>query len=81
VISLLQDRETGRLLEKPEIITRGFVYKGDVEDILGSARQRIVQTMREGNGNAQKDIEQMVKTIIYNQTKRRPMVFVTVNRA
>jgi ribonuclease J len=81
VISLLQDHKTGCLLEEPEIITRGFVYKGDADDILNTTRERIVQAMCEGNGNAEKDIEQMVKTIIYNNTKRRPMVFVTVSRA
>jgi ribonuclease J len=80
VISLLQDHETGCLTEEPEIITRGFVYKGEAEDILKSTRKRIVQAMCEGNGNVAKDIEQMVKTIIYNKTKRRPMVFVTINQ-
>jgi ribonuclease J len=80
VISLLQDRETGCLIEEPEIITRGFVYKGEAEDILNSTRKRIVQAMCEGNGNVAMDIEQMVKTIIYNKTKRRPMVFVTMNQ-
>jgi ribonuclease J len=81
VISVLQDRETGCLLEEPEIITRGFVYQGDADDVLNIARERIIQAMCEGNGNVQKDIEQLVKTVIYNSTKRRPMVFVTINRA
>jgi ribonuclease J len=33
-----------------------------------------------GNGNVQDDIEQTIKTFFYNETKRRPMVFVTINR-
>jgi mRNA degradation ribonuclease J1/J2 len=33
-----------------------------------------------GNGNLQIDIEQAIKAFFYNETKRRPMVFVTINR-
>lgn len=80
LISLRLDRNTGRLRDEPEIITRGFVYKHNAEDILAIARRRISETVTRGNGNLQSDIEQTVKAFFYTETKRRPMVFVTVNR-
>jgi ribonuclease J len=80
VISLIVEKRSGRLMEEPEIITRGFVYKRDAEDLLASARNRISETINQGNGNLQNDIEQTIKTFFYNETKRRPMVFVTINR-
>jgi ribonuclease J len=80
VISLALEKGTGRLVEEPEILTRGFVYKRDAEDLLALARNRITDTINRGNGNLQNDIEQTVKTFFYNETKRRPMVFVTINR-
>lgn len=80
VISLILEKSTGKLLEEPEIITRGFVYKHDAKDLLDIARHRITETINRGNGNMQDDIEQTIKAFFYNETKRRPMVFVTVNR-
>jgi ribonuclease J len=80
VISLIVEKRSGRLMEEPEIITRGFVYKRDAEDLLALARNRISETINQGNGNLQDDIEQTIKTFFYNETKRRPMVFVTINR-
>jgi ribonuclease J len=80
VISLIVEKRSGRLMEEPEIITRGFVYKRDAEDLLAVARNRISETINQGNGNLQDDIEQTMKTFFYNETKRRPMVFVTINR-
>jgi len=80
VISLVVDKQSGRLREEPEIITRGFVYKNEAEDLLDLARRRISRTVADGNGRLQQDIEQMAKALFYNETKRRPTVFVTVNR-
>jgi ribonuclease J len=80
VISLMVEKNSGRLIEEPEIITRGFVYKRDAEDLIAVARNRITETINVGNGNIQNDIEQSMKAFFYNETKRRPMVFVTINR-
>jgi ribonuclease J len=80
VISLILDRSTGQLREEPEIITRGFVYKRDADDLLAIARRRIIETVSRGNGNLQNDVEQTIKAFFYNETKRRPLVFVTISR-
>jgi ribonuclease J len=80
VISLILEKSTGRLLEDPEILTRGFVYQRDADDLLSIARRRITDAVARGNGNLQIDIEQAIKAFFYNETKRRPMVFVTINR-
>ncbi len=80
VISLMLEKSSGRLIEEPEIITRGFVYKRDAQDLLTLARNRITDTVNRGNGNLQDDVEQTIKAFFYNETKRRPTVFVTINR-
>jgi ribonuclease J len=80
VISLVLDKNTGRLREEPEIISRGFIYPRAGEDVITLARRRIAETVSRGNGNLQSDIEQTAKTLFYNETKRRPTVFVTINR-
>ena len=80
VISLVLEKSSGRLIEEPEIITRGFIYKRDAKNLLADARNRISDTINRGNGNIQNDIEQSIRAFFYNETKRRPMVFVTINR-
>ena len=80
IISLVLEKSSGRLIDEPEILTRGFVYKRDAKDLLALAKNRIADTVNRGNGNIQDDIEQTVKSFFYNETKRRPMVFVTINR-
>jgi ribonuclease J len=69
------------VLEEPEIITRGFIHSRAVDDLLDAARQMIREAVRNGNGNLQKDLQEAVKAFLYNRTRRRPMVFVTINRA
>lgn len=80
VISLVLEKTTGRMIEEPEILTRGFVYHREADDLLAVARRRITEAIARGNGNLQIDIEQTIKAFFYNETKRRPMVFVTINR-
>lgn len=80
VISLVLDKNTGRLREDPEIIVRGFTYKRDAEGLLAIARRRIGETVGRGNGNLQSDIEEAARAFFYNESRRRPMVFVTINR-
>jgi ribonuclease J len=79
VISLILDKKTGRLHEEPEILTRGFIYQRDADDLLTIARRRITETVSRGNGNLQVILNRAY-AFFYNETKRRPSVFVTIRR-
>jgi len=81
LVSLNLDRDSRLLLDEPEIITRGFIHSRAGDDLLDAARQMIREAVRNGNGNLQKDLQEAVKAFLYNRTRRRPMVFVTINRA
>lgn len=78
LVNLILDKNTGRLIEEPEVLTRGFPYS---EDQICDARRRIAEAVTRGNGNLQDDIQQMIKSYLYNETKRRPTVFVTLSRS
>jgi mRNA degradation ribonuclease J1/J2 len=41
----------------------------------------VKEVAQSANGNMEQDLEQTVKSYIYNKTRRRPMVFVTLSRA
>jgi ribonuclease J len=78
LVSLTLD-QNGRLLDEPEIITRGFIYKRDAEDILSETIVRVVDTIDRGQGNIHDDVVQTVRSYLYNETKRRPQIFVTLS--
>jgi ribonuclease J len=78
LVNLFLDKNTGRLVEEPEVLTRGFPYS---EDQICDARRRIADAVTKGNGNLQDDIQQMIKSYLYNETRRRPTVLVTLSRS
>jgi ribonuclease J len=82
LVNLTLDRQSCRLREEPEIITRGFVYEPDAEGLLVATRKIVTQAVDcTSNGRMQTDLEQSVKSFLYSKTKRRPMVFVTISQS
>lgn len=81
LVNLTMNRETSRLVEEPEIITRGFVYAREAEELFDATRDLVVKHVNnESNGKLRGDLEQTLKAFFYSKTKRRPMVFVTISR-
>lgn len=80
IVNLGIDKYSNRLLENPEIITRGFVSNEDAEELIPLVRKRVVDVIHNGGLDMQKDIVDVVKTFIYNETRRKPMVFVTLTK-
>ena len=78
VVNLAIDRVTGHLLDEPEIITRGFVHPGDSQDLVDAIRRRVARTVRSARGDVRNDVEQMLKSYLFNETRRRPQVFVAL---
>ncbi len=75
VIYLEIDAQSGRLLSEPEIVSRGFVFERDAEELFERARQRIRSLAESARGEELKSrIERDLAKFLYNETKRRPMV-------
>lgn len=82
LINLTLDSNSNNLRDEPEIITRGFIYARNGEDLLSATRKFVIDAVSGNhNGNLQSDLEQSLKSFLYNRTRRRPMVFVTLSRA
>lgn len=86
VIVLTVQRGTGRLLTSPDIISRGFIYLRDSEELMGLIRQYVKQKVtREFAGKrfdaekAKKEIKDEVTHILYDQTRRTPIVIPVIN--
>ena len=81
LIDISVDEYSGRLTHEPEIITRGFVSPEDAEALLPEVRKRIMDVVNGGGYDSEKDIANAVKSYLYEETKRRPMVLVTLSKS
>jgi ribonuclease J len=81
---LTVDKETGQPLAGPDIVSRGFVYMRDAEELLESARERVRESFDGLNGHASdwsfvKDkIRHTLSEFLYEKTHRRPMILPVV---
>ena len=77
---LTVDKETGQPLAGPDIVSRGFVYMRDAEELLDSAKDRVLESFIGLNGHAAdwsfvKDkIKHTLSDFLYEKTRRRPMI-------
>ena len=85
VVVLTVQRGTGRLLTSPDIISRGFIYLRDSEELMNMIRQYLKQkAARSFAGKydldvVKKEIKDEVTHILYDQTRRTPIVIPVIN--
>ena len=79
LIDLNIDKFTGKLMHEPEIITRGFVTPEEAEDLVPIVQKKIM-AMIEGGLDNRKTIMNAIRSFLYNETKRKTMVFVTLSK-
>ena len=78
LVSLVLEKG-GKLREDPEIITRGFVYKHEADELLDAVSKRVAEVVESSDGNIHNTVVQAVRSFLYNETKSRPMVLVTIS--
>jgi ribonuclease J len=81
---LTVDKETGQPIAGPDIVSRGFVYMRDADELLDEARERVLDSFVGLNGHASdwsfvKDkIKNTLSEFLYERTHRRPMILPVV---
>lgn len=80
-IAVAIDASTGSLMSRPELKTRGFVYVQEHQELINEAINIVYNTLGYCMENKIKDeaslskaIRDDVKSFIYKQTKRNPMI-------
>ena len=81
IVDLSVNKVTGRLLHEPEILTRGYLSPEDAERLIPEVRKRVLNVVNSGGLESEKDIAAAAKSYLYEQTKRKPMVFVTLSKS
>ncbi len=78
VVNLVLDTNTGKMLDEPEIITRGFVHPDDAADLIPAMSKRVARAVRSAEGDVRGVVKQVLKSYLFNETRRRPQIFVAV---
>jgi ribonuclease J len=81
VVVVTVDIQTGKVLVGPEIITRGWVYAPEAEDLLDEACDTIADAVEKALANGVRDVEALERDVrraagkfVSERTKRRPMI-------
>ncbi len=69
----------GDIVGTPNIVTSGFLMGQDEEELKSITRMKIEDAVLYANGNLTKDVEKAARNIIYSETRRKPLVVVSVN--
>ncbi len=85
VVSVSIDVKMGLLLAGPEIVSKGFVYEKDAEDLFEEARERVEAALEKCLRKSRVDIPAIkskikdeVSKLMYERTKRSPIVLPVV---
>lgn len=86
VVVLTIQRGSGRLMTSPDIISRGFIYLRDSEELMGMIRQYLKQKVARTFSNKhidldviKKELKEEITHILYDQTRRTPIVIPVIN--
>lgn len=80
VVIVTVDRN-GVVVAKPEMISRGFIYVKEAEDLMDAARDKIYSLMQKYEGKrikdfsaVKQDVKECVGKVLYADVKRKPMI-------
>jgi ribonuclease J len=78
VVVMAIDEKTGELVDGPDIISRGFVYVRDSEDLIEEAKERVIELLESSKvhrDTAATVIRDNLSQFLYQRTHRNPMIF------
>lgn len=81
VVVIAIDEKTGSLVDGPDIISRGFVYIRNSEDLIEEAKERVIDLMESGKTHPDTvaaTIRDDLSQFLYQRTRRTPMIFPVV---
>lgn len=81
IVVIAMDGKTGQILAGPDIISRGFVYVRESEDLMDSIKRQIFKDISNMESEGIKDwttiktrVKDTLHDFVYSKTKRNPMI-------
>jgi ribonuclease J len=90
IITLTVDRLSGKQIAGPDIVSRGFVYVRESEELIEKARAQVAAAIEQARVSLEGDthhvdwqfvknkIRDTISKYVYEQTRRRPMILPVV---
>lgn len=81
IVAVCIDRESGMIVSGPDVVTRGFVYVKESEELINAAREVAVEAIEaqtEGGyfdwNSIKASLRDEISHLMYERTKRSPMI-------
>ncbi|MBO4400311.1 MAG: ribonuclease J [Selenomonadaceae bacterium] len=81
IVVVTMNRETNRIVAGPDIVSRGFVYVRESEELMDEAKARVMQALRRCAEEKISDwstmkiqVKDALAQFLFDQTRRRPMI-------
>ncbi|MCB0153243.1 MAG: ribonuclease J [Anaerolineae bacterium] len=77
IVVVALDEKNGDLVDGPDIVSRGFVYVRDSEELIEEARERVIQLLQRDTvhtDTAATVIRDSLSQFLYQRTHRTPMI-------
>lgn len=85
VIIATIDGKTGKLVNSPDIISRGFVYMREEGELINQARNKVKQILNKPKSNVPNDwsnvkqkLREEIGQFLFTETQRRPLILPVV---
>ncbi|QVK19430.1 ribonuclease J [Mycoplasmatota bacterium] len=84
---LTLDVKTKKIIAGPEIVSRGFIYVKDNEEIINHVQQTLINLVNEHSSNPRNtdmikmknEMREKIGRYLYKETKRKPIIMLIVN--
>ena len=80
MVIITVNQQTGKLMGRPDIISRGFVEPGETKDMIEKSRDLVARALDHSGvrpadwGFIYRKVRDILNKFYYDQTKRRPMI-------
>lgn len=81
IVVITMDGETGEVLAGPDIVSRGFVYVRESEELMTGAKERVEQALDRCEASGAMDwttlkgaVRDALSRYLFEKTRRRPMI-------
>ena len=80
VVIIAVNRQTGKIVGRPDIVTRGFIDTREFKDMMDESRELLARTLDHGGDHVAEwnfintKVKDTLEKFYYERTKRRPMI-------
>ena len=81
IVVVTMNKDTNKIVAGPDIVSRGFVYVRESEELMDEAKARVVQALRRCAEEKISDwstikiqVKDALAQFLFDQTRRRPMI-------